>query len=73
MAPPTPSGVPAPFPHKGSSSTAGGHSKLKIGGGKAVAEDDEPDVDPPGNNPSNPCPIHDLTTGVINKKLLVGG
>jgi hypothetical protein len=70
MAPPTPTGVPAPFPHKGNTGTASGaSSKLKAGGGKAVCEGNELDVDPPANNPSNPAPIHDLTTGVINKKL----
>jgi hypothetical protein len=70
MAPPTPQGVPAPFPHKGNTGTASGaSSKLKVGGGKAVVEGNEFDVDPPGNNPSQPAPIHDLVTGVINKKI----
>jgi hypothetical protein len=73
MAPPTPTGVPAPFPHKGTSGTTSSAStKLKAGGGKAVMEGNEVDVDPPGNNPSNPAPVHDLTTGVINKKFQVG-
>jgi hypothetical protein len=73
MAPPTPTGVPAPFPHKGNSGTVdSASSKLKVGGGKSVYEGNHFDADPPANNPSNPCPIHDLVTGVINKKFVVG-
>jgi hypothetical protein len=63
MAPPTPPGVPAPFPYAGHSGTAGGTaSKLKIGGGEAMTEGSSIDVDPPGNQPSQPAPIHDLVT-----------
>jgi hypothetical protein len=72
MAPPTPTGVPAPFPHKGNTGTAASTcSKLTAGGGETVTEGSEFDIDPPANNPSNPAPIHDLTTGVINKKASV--
>ncbi len=73
MTPPKPDGVPAPFPHKGTTATASGTSdKLKIGGGETVVEGNEMDVDPPGNNPSNPAPMHDLITMVINKKISIG-
>lgn len=72
MTPPKPDGVPAPFPHKGTTATASGTaSKLKIGGGETVVDGNELDVDPPANNPSNPAPVHDLTTAKINKKIQV--
>ncbi|MCA9632951.1 MAG: hypothetical protein KC766_35105 [Myxococcales bacterium] len=69
MPPPKPDGVPAPFPHTAKASSADKPStKLIVGGGKQILPGNKFDVDPPGNNPSNPCPVHDLVTGKINKK-----
>ncbi|MEZ4373767.1 MAG: hypothetical protein AB7K71_12780 [Polyangiaceae bacterium] len=70
MPPPKPDGVPAPFPHTAKpSSVDGASTKLLIGGGKTIVPGTKYDIDPPGNNPSNPAPVHDLTTGKINKKM----
>jgi hypothetical protein len=72
MAPPTPTGVPAPFPYVCSSGT-GDHTadKLNIDGGDTVTEDSDMDVDPPGNQPSQPAPIHDIVTMMVNQKVNV--
>lgn len=68
MTPATPSGAPAPFVYMGTSSTAHDtSSKLVIGGGETVVEGDTTDIDPPGNQPSQPAPMHDLVSQVVNK------
>ncbi len=73
MAPPTPTGVPAPFPYKCTSGTGSGCSeKLNIDGGDTLTEDCTMDVDPtPGNQPSQPAPIHDVVTMMVNQKVNV--
>jgi hypothetical protein len=72
MAPPTPTGVPAPFPYIGKSGSATDTaSKVLIAGGEALVEGSKMDVEPPGNQPSQPAPIHDLVTMVVNKKVVV--
>lgn len=72
MAPPTPTGVPAPFPYLCSSNTGAGCSeKLNIDGGDTLTEDCCMDVDPPGNQPSQPAPLHDLVTLQVNAKVNV--
>lgn len=72
MAPPTPSGVPCPFPHMGDTGTTSGpYSKLKIAGGKTTMKGMKFNADPPANQPSQPCPIHDMVTGKMNKKIHV--
>ncbi len=69
MTPPKPDGVPAPFPHTARfSSVDGASTKLIIGGGKTVIPGTNYSVMPPGNKPSQPAPVHDLTTGKINGK-----
>jgi hypothetical protein len=65
-------GVPAPFPYMGRTQTAKKTStKLKVAGGKAVIKDCPFDVDPPGNMPSQPAPIHDIVTMQVKKKFHV--
>jgi hypothetical protein len=72
MTPPKPDGVPSPFPYVGSSGTGKGtSSKLKIGGGEAFIDGSYVSVDPPGNQPSQPAPIHDLVTMQVNAKIHV--
>ncbi len=72
MTPPKPDGVPAPFVYTGKSSSGKStSSKLKIAKGEAVIEDSTFSVDPPGNQPSQPAPIHDLVTMMVNKKILI--
>jgi hypothetical protein len=72
MTPPKPDGVPAPFVYMGKTSTAGGTaSKLHIGGGEAVIRGSKLDVYKPGNQPSQPAPLHDLVTMMVNAKVLV--
>ncbi|MBK8259648.1 MAG: hypothetical protein IPK82_44200 [Polyangiaceae bacterium] len=72
MTPPKPDGVPAPFPYIGRSATGKATSgKLKIGGGKAFRKGSSVSVDPPGNQPSQPAPLHDLVTMMVNKKMFV--
>lgn len=72
MAPPTPPGVPAPFPYMGRSATAGDtSSKLKIMGGPTLVDGSSMDVDPPGNQPSQPAPIHDVMTMQVKTKIYV--
>ncbi|MGH7298723.1 MAG: hypothetical protein ACRELB_27530 [Polyangiaceae bacterium] len=72
MAPPTPTGVPAPFQYVAKSSSATKTaSKVFISGGEAVVEGSEMDVEPPGNQPSQPAPLHDLVTMVVCKKFVV--
>lgn len=72
MTPPKPDGVPAPFVYTGRSATGKDTSaKLKIGGGEAFIEKSSVDVDPPGNQPSQPAPIHDLVTMQVNAKIFV--
>ena len=72
MAPPTPTGVPAPFPYIAKSSSATKTAaKVIIAGGAAVVEGSEMDVEPLGNQPSQPAPLHDLVTMVVNKKFVV--
>jgi hypothetical protein len=67
MTPATPTGVPAPFVYMGTTSTASGtSSKLTIGGGETVLEGNTIDVDSPGNQPSQPAPLHDLVSQVVN-------
>jgi len=73
MTPATPPGVPAPFPYIADSQSAGKTaSKVIIAGGEAVIDDSELDVMPPGNAPSQPAPIHDLVTMMVNAKVIVG-
>jgi hypothetical protein len=73
MTPATPPGVPTPFPYIGDTMSAGETaSKLSIGGGEAVVDDSTLDIMPPGNGPSQPAPIHDLVTMMVNAKLVVG-
>ena len=72
MAPPTPQGVPAPFPYMGDSSSASDTApKLIIADGEALVEGSKLDIQPPGNQPSQPAPIHDLVTQLVNDKLVV--
>lgn len=72
MTPATPPGVPAPFVYLGSTSTAADtSSKLKVFGGEAVVKDSKLDVDMPGNQPSQPAPIHDVVTMQVNAKVIV--
>lgn len=72
MTPPKPDGVPAPFPYTGRSATGSGtSSKLKIGGGDAFIEGSSVSIDPPGNQPSQPAPLHDLVTMQVNAKIHV--
>jgi hypothetical protein len=72
MAPPTPTGVPAPFPYVGKSGSAKKTAaKVIIAGGEALVEGSEMDVEPPGNQPSQPAPLHDLVTMVVNAKIVV--
>lgn len=69
MTPPKPDGIPAPFPYMGRSATGKKtSSKLKIGGGKTVVIGSTLAVDPPGNMPSQPAPLHDLITMQVKKK-----
>jgi hypothetical protein len=70
MTPPKPDGIPAPFPYMGRSATGGKtSSKLKISGGKTLTNGSSMDVDPPGNMPSQPAPLHDLVTMMVKKKI----
>jgi hypothetical protein len=73
MTPATPTGVPAPFPYMGQSSTGSGTaSKVIIGGDEAIIEGSKVDVTPsPGNSPSQPAPMHDLVTMMVNNKTTV--
>jgi hypothetical protein len=71
MTPATPPGVPAPFPYMGRSNTASKTaSKLKINGGEALITGSEMSVDPPGNQPSQPAPLHDVVTMMVNQKII---
>ena len=72
MAPPTPTGVPAPFPYTAQSSSGSDtSSKLVIGGGETLVEGSGMDVAPPGNQPSQPAPMHDVVTMQVNAKVTV--
>ena len=72
MAPPTPTGVPVPFPHMGRMSSADSPStKLKVAKGKTVVIGNKVDCLPPANNPSQPAPLHDLTTMKVNRKIAI--
>ena len=72
MTPPKPDGIPAPFPYMGRSATGGKtSSKLKIAGGKTLTIGSSMDVDPPGNMPSQPAPLHDLVTMQVKKKFFL--
>jgi hypothetical protein len=73
MTPATPPGVPAPFPYIADTSSASQTaSKLSIGGGEAVVDDSELDIMPPGNGPSQPAPLHDIVTMMVNAKIVIG-
>jgi len=73
MTPPKPDGVPAPFVYMGSTATASGAStKLVVGGGDTVVDGNKLSVDMPGNQPSQPAPLHDLVTMMVNAKVPVG-
>jgi hypothetical protein len=70
MAPPTPTGVPAPFPYMSRSATAKKTStKLIVGRGETMLENSSLKVMPPGNQPSQPAPLHDLVTMQVNAKI----
>jgi hypothetical protein len=73
MTPPKPDGIPAPFPYFGRSATAEKtSSKLIIGGGETLLLTASTfKVDPPGNQPSQPAPIHDLLTMQVNAKFAI--
>jgi hypothetical protein len=72
MTPATPVGAPAPFVYKGETSNASDTSdKLVIGGGDTVISDSTLSIDPPGNQPSQPAPIHDVVTLLVNATILV--
>ena len=72
MTPPKPDGVPAPFVYLGTTSTASGTAgKLKVGSGEAVIKGSKLKVDMPGNQPSQPAPLHDLVTMQVNAKVVV--
>jgi|SRR5579859_4059310 len=69
MAPPTPVGVPAPFPYLCTSNTGDGCStKLNIASGDTLTTECTMDVDAPGNQPSQPAPIHDVVTMMVRQK-----
>jgi hypothetical protein len=73
MSPATPPGIPTPLPYIGNTSSAGKTApKCIIGGGEAVVEGSELDIIPPGNGPSQPCPIHDIVTMMVNAKIVIG-
>lgn len=73
MTPATPPGVPAPFPYIADTQSAAETSgKLIIGGGEAVIEGSELDLMPPGNGPSQPAPLHDLVTMMVNAQVVIG-
>lgn len=71
MTPVTPVGVPCPFPYMAMSSSATKTApKVLIGGGEALTVQSVVDVMPaPGNAPSQPAPIHDLLTMMVNQKI----
>jgi hypothetical protein len=72
MTPPKPDGVPAPFPYMGQSSSAKKTaSKVKIQGGEALMSGSEMSVEKPGNQPSQPAPLHDLVTQMVNAKIVL--
>lgn len=73
MTPATPPGVPAPFPYVADTQSATQTaSKVIIAGGEAVVAGSKLDIMPPGNAPSQPAPIHDLVTMMVNAKVIVG-
>jgi hypothetical protein len=72
MTPATPPGVPAPFPYVAMSSSAAQTApKTIIAGGDALVQGSAMTVIPPGNMPSQPAPIHDLVTQMVNQKVVV--
>lgn len=72
MAPPTPPGVPTPFPYMGRSATGKStSSKLKVAKGETLIDGSAMAVDPPGNQPSQPAPIHDVVTMQVKAKIHV--
>jgi hypothetical protein len=73
MTPPKPDGIPAPFPYFGQSSTGEKTgTKLKIAKGKALLKGKSLfKVDKPGNQPSQPAPLHDLVTMQVNAKFKI--
>jgi hypothetical protein len=73
MTPPKPDGVPMPFPYFGKTSSAKDtSSKLKVGRGETLIKTKSTfDVEPPGNQPSQPAPIHDLVTMQVRAKFAV--
>ena len=73
MTPANPTGVPAPFPYVGQSSSATETAaKVNIAGGEALTEGSVMDVMQPGNAASQPAPMHDLVTMLVNAKIVVG-
>jgi hypothetical protein len=73
MTPATPVGAPAPFPYIGDTQSAAQTApKVIIGGGEAVIEGSEIDIMPPGNSMSQPAPIHDIVTMMVNAKIVIG-
>jgi hypothetical protein len=69
MAPPTPVGVPAPFPYMSRSAMAKKTStKLIIGRGETLIVTSSLDLLPPANQPSQPAPIHDVITMMVKQK-----
>lgn len=72
MTPPKPDGIPAPFPYIGQSSSGKKtSSKLVVGGGDSFIDGSSVDIMPPGNQPSQPAPLHDLVTMQVNAKIHV--
>ncbi len=73
MTPATPPGVPAPFPYMADSQSAKQTaSKVTIAGGPMVLEGSTLEITPPGNAPSQPAPLHDLVTMMVNAKIIIG-
>jgi hypothetical protein len=75
MAPPTPVGVPAPFPYMSRSNMLkSGSTKLIIGKGETMKKKSSYfQLMPPANMPSQPAPIHDVITMQVKAKAYIMG
>lgn len=75
MAPPTPVGVPAPFPYVSRSNMLkSGSTKLIIGKGETMKKKSSYfQLMPPANQLSQPAPIHDIITMMVKQKAYIIG